>query len=210
MMDEPFAALDFQTRVLMQRFLLEVWLEFKPTIIFVTHHIDEAVLLADRVVGDVSWAGLDYRGGARQPAAPAPGDRSRLQRLPRAFDRNARTRGHASACRRRATGGLPCGVILRRLCSASPICSTSLERTTCATAPPRRRYPGTISPSRDFCRTGMARGRPCCSSTSQTCAPTAHRRRLRSSRSLARRLHLARAPIGPSASWVGSPLVFAS
>jgi len=49
-MDEPFAALDFQTRVLMQRFLLEVWLEFKPTIIFVTHHIDEAVLLADRVV----------------------------------------------------------------------------------------------------------------------------------------------------------------
>jgi ABC-type nitrate/sulfonate/bicarbonate transport system ATPase subunit len=50
MMDEPFAALDFQTRVLMQRFLLEVWLEFRPTIIFVTHHIDEAVLLADRVV----------------------------------------------------------------------------------------------------------------------------------------------------------------
>jgi NitT/TauT family transport system ATP-binding protein len=50
MMDEPFAALDFQTRVLMQHFLLEIWLEFKPTIIFVTHHIDEAVLLADRVV----------------------------------------------------------------------------------------------------------------------------------------------------------------
>ena len=50
MMDEPFAALDFQTRVLMQRFLLEVWSEFRPTIIFVTHHIDEAVLLADRVV----------------------------------------------------------------------------------------------------------------------------------------------------------------
>jgi NitT/TauT family transport system ATP-binding protein len=49
MMDEPFAALDFQTRVLMQHFLLEVWLEFRPTIIFVTHHIDEAVLLADRV-----------------------------------------------------------------------------------------------------------------------------------------------------------------
>jgi NitT/TauT family transport system ATP-binding protein len=50
MMDEPFAALDFQTRVLMQHFLLEVWLEFRPTIIFVTHHIDEAVLLADRIV----------------------------------------------------------------------------------------------------------------------------------------------------------------
>ena len=50
MMDEPFAALDFQTRVLMQHFLLEIWLEFKSTIIFVTHHIDEAVLLADRVI----------------------------------------------------------------------------------------------------------------------------------------------------------------
>ena len=50
MMDEPFAALDFQTRVLMQHFLLEIWLEFRPTIIFVTHHIDEAVLLADRVL----------------------------------------------------------------------------------------------------------------------------------------------------------------
>jgi NitT/TauT family transport system ATP-binding protein len=43
LMDEPFAALDFQTRVLMQHFLLEVWLEFRPTIIFVTHHIDEPV-----------------------------------------------------------------------------------------------------------------------------------------------------------------------
>jgi NitT/TauT family transport system ATP-binding protein len=50
LMDEPFAALDFQTRVLMQHFLLEIWLEFRPTIIFVTHHIDEAVLLADRIV----------------------------------------------------------------------------------------------------------------------------------------------------------------
>jgi NitT/TauT family transport system ATP-binding protein len=50
LMDEPFAALDFQTRVLMQQFLLEVWAGFKSTILFVTHQIDEAVLLADRVV----------------------------------------------------------------------------------------------------------------------------------------------------------------
>ena len=50
LMDEPFAALDFQTRVLMQRFLLEIWQEFKATIVFVTHHIDEAVMLADRVL----------------------------------------------------------------------------------------------------------------------------------------------------------------
>ena len=50
LMDEPFASLDFQTRVLMQQFLLEVWAGFKSTILFVTHQIDEAVLLADRVV----------------------------------------------------------------------------------------------------------------------------------------------------------------
>ena len=50
LMDEPFAALDFQTRVLMQQFLLEIWSTFRATILFVTHHIDEAVLLADRVV----------------------------------------------------------------------------------------------------------------------------------------------------------------
>jgi NitT/TauT family transport system ATP-binding protein len=50
LMDEPFAALDFQTRVLMQQFLLEIWSGFRSTILFVTHHIDEAVLLADRVV----------------------------------------------------------------------------------------------------------------------------------------------------------------
>jgi NitT/TauT family transport system ATP-binding protein len=50
LMDEPFASLDFQTRVLMQQFLLEVWRGFKSTILFVTHQIDEAILLADRVV----------------------------------------------------------------------------------------------------------------------------------------------------------------
>jgi ABC-type nitrate/sulfonate/bicarbonate transport system ATPase subunit len=50
LMDEPFAALDFQTRVLMQQFLLEIWAGFRSTILFVTHQIDEAILLADRVV----------------------------------------------------------------------------------------------------------------------------------------------------------------
>jgi NitT/TauT family transport system ATP-binding protein len=50
LMDEPFAALDFQTRVLMQQFLLEIWQDFGSTILFVTHQIDEAVLLSDRVL----------------------------------------------------------------------------------------------------------------------------------------------------------------
>jgi NitT/TauT family transport system ATP-binding protein len=43
LMDEPFAALDVQTRVNMQSFLLDVWRESGASVIFVTHHIDEAM-----------------------------------------------------------------------------------------------------------------------------------------------------------------------
>jgi NitT/TauT family transport system ATP-binding protein len=50
LMDEPFAALDVQTRVKMQGFLLDVWDVSKASVLFVTHHIDEAIALADRVV----------------------------------------------------------------------------------------------------------------------------------------------------------------
>jgi NitT/TauT family transport system ATP-binding protein len=50
LMDEPFAALDVQTRSRMQDFLLDVWRDSGASILFVTHHIDEAVALADRVV----------------------------------------------------------------------------------------------------------------------------------------------------------------
>jgi NitT/TauT family transport system ATP-binding protein len=50
LMDEPFAALDVQTRVKMQGFLLDVRDVGKASVLFVTHHIDEAIALADRVV----------------------------------------------------------------------------------------------------------------------------------------------------------------
>jgi NitT/TauT family transport system ATP-binding protein len=50
LMDEPFGALDAQTRSMMQRVLLDVWGEFGVTVIFVTHEIDEAVVLADRIL----------------------------------------------------------------------------------------------------------------------------------------------------------------
>ncbi len=49
LMDEPFSALDFQTRYFMQEFLLEIWKKFNKTIIYVTHHIDEALMLSDTI-----------------------------------------------------------------------------------------------------------------------------------------------------------------
>ncbi|MCD7061395.1 ABC transporter ATP-binding protein [Pelagibacterium xiamenense] len=50
LMDEPFANLDAQTRELMQSELLHIWMRHKPTVLFVTHSVDEALLLADRIV----------------------------------------------------------------------------------------------------------------------------------------------------------------
>lgn len=50
LMDEPFGALDAQTRLSMQQLLLDVWQALRTSVLFVTHDIDEAILLSDRVL----------------------------------------------------------------------------------------------------------------------------------------------------------------
>ena len=49
LLDEPFGALDAQTRLLMQSWLLQVWDDLKKTVLFVTHDIDEAIFLSDEI-----------------------------------------------------------------------------------------------------------------------------------------------------------------
>ena len=50
LMDEPFASIDAQTRELMQVELMRIWAQRRSTVMFVTHSVDEAILLADRIV----------------------------------------------------------------------------------------------------------------------------------------------------------------
>jgi len=69
LMDEPFAALDAQSRTVMQEELVRVWSEHKPTVVFVTHSVEEAVFLADRIAVMTRRPGrikelIDVRGAA--------------------------------------------------------------------------------------------------------------------------------------------------
>jgi NitT/TauT family transport system ATP-binding protein len=73
LMDEPFGALDAQTRSIMQEELLKIWWEFKTTVVFVTHDVDEAVYLSDRVLAMSNSPGSikdDIRVDLGRPRAP--------------------------------------------------------------------------------------------------------------------------------------------
>ncbi len=71
LMDEPFGSLDEQTRLLLQEELLRIWEHSGKTVIFVTHSIDEAILLGDRVIV------MSSRPGTIKAALPIPFPRPR-------------------------------------------------------------------------------------------------------------------------------------
>lgn len=73
LLDEPFSALDFLTRISMQEWLLEQWEKHKKTILFITHDVEEAVFLSGSVL---AVTGTPIRGLAEIPV-PAPFPRSR-------------------------------------------------------------------------------------------------------------------------------------
>ena len=83
LMDEPFGALDAMTRENLQQELLEIWERTKLTVIFVTHAIEEAILMADRIVVMSSGPGrivADERVNLPRPRDPTDPDFNALRR----------------------------------------------------------------------------------------------------------------------------------
>jgi ABC-type nitrate/sulfonate/bicarbonate transport system ATPase subunit len=88
LMDEPFGAIDAQTRELMQEELMRIWQEERKTVVFITHDLDEAVLLADRVL-------LMSRGPGRvRETIPVELPRPRFEYDVRGHETFAKVRGH--------------------------------------------------------------------------------------------------------------------
>jgi NitT/TauT family transport system ATP-binding protein len=77
LMDEPFAALDAQTREAMQEELLRIWKAAGKTVLFITHQIDEAIFLSDRVIV------FSARPGRVRESIPVDIERPRALRLKR-------------------------------------------------------------------------------------------------------------------------------
>jgi len=81
LMDEPFAALDEQNKLIMQEELASLWEEFRSTVLFITHGLDEAVLLGDRVVAMSSAPGRFIH--SLDIDLPRPRQSSEIRRTPK-------------------------------------------------------------------------------------------------------------------------------
>jgi NitT/TauT family transport system ATP-binding protein len=82
LMDEPFSALDVQTRVLMENELLDLWSADRKSVLFITHDLEEAISLSDRVI--VLSAGPATRPiGEFAIDLPRPRDVSEIRLAPR-------------------------------------------------------------------------------------------------------------------------------
>jgi len=77
LMDEPFGALDAHTRILLQKELLHIWERHKKTVLFVTHSVDEAIYLADRIII------MSARPGRIKEMIPVPMPRPRSRSNPK-------------------------------------------------------------------------------------------------------------------------------
>ena len=113
LMDEPFGALDAQTRELMQELLLGIWEAEAKTVLFVTHDIDEAVFMASPRRGDERAARAHQartRGAVAAPAALFGEDDAAVRRAEGRADRGGARRGAEGA----ATGRLAARVPARR------------------------------------------------------------------------------------------------
>jgi sulfonate transport system ATP-binding protein len=105
LLDEPFSALDAFTRTDLQDHLLDVWADAKPTLVIVTHDVDEAIVLADRVIVMRARPGRLYeeivtdlaRPRDRQSAAFDFAKRRVLAALDRSLDRKAIDDGETQA-----------------------------------------------------------------------------------------------------------------
>jgi len=102
LLDEPFGALDAQTRVIMQQILTNMWQRLKISVLFVTHDIDEAIFLSDRVYC------MTARPGSIKADIPIPLERPRQQSMMMSSEFLALRRGLMSLIREeslKAMGG---------------------------------------------------------------------------------------------------------
>jgi NitT/TauT family transport system ATP-binding protein len=102
LLDEPFGALDAQTRVIMQQILTNMWQRLKISVLFVTHDIDEAIFLSDRVYC------MTARPGSIKAEIPIPLERPRQQAMMMSSEFLALRRGLMSLIREesiKAMGG---------------------------------------------------------------------------------------------------------